>query len=49
MDKVIVDTSAWVESFRLANDQPLLDRDQHFDLIARKFPLRILRSQDDRY
>ena len=28
----------------IENDLPLLHRDQHFDLIARKFPLRILRS-----
>jgi len=33
MTRVIVDTSAWVESFH---------RDQHFDLIAQETDLQIL-------
>jgi hypothetical protein len=48
MDKVIIDTSAWIESFRSGESQLLsllvkdliLHRDRHFDLIAKKTSLK---------
>ncbi|CAB1062397.1 hypothetical protein D1BOALGB6SA_7174 [Olavius sp. associated proteobacterium Delta 1] len=50
MDKVIIDTSAWIESFRPDSAKSfqhlvkgLLHRDKNFDMIAQKTKLIILR------